>query len=412
MTTRTPALAPDEVSRVFRTVEDGVSYALEVPEYGLDFTIDRLRRDRHELIGELTVRCELPGAMTYDGVLGVGDLNLSSQRARTERATYLATRARAGEVDFRGLLDLFAQRVLTAERTGQPALDLRTLPRPAPDDTLEVDGLTLPRRHPSIVFGDGGAAKSYLSLFFLGRLAQRGLRVGLFDWELAGEDHRDRLERLFGQAMPAIAYVRCERPLVYETDRLRRIVREFSLDFVGYDSVAFACDGPPEAAEVAGRYFRAVRQIGPGSLHVAHVNRSETSDQKPFGSTFWHNGARSTWFGKLAEADENGRRLQLGLYHRKANLGRLLPAVGFEVLFTDEQTRFRRIDLATVPDLAAKLTIRQRIATALRSGAMTANAIADEVDADLESVKRTLRRHRSQFVVLPGGYHGLAQRNT
>jgi hypothetical protein len=31
-----------------------------------------------------------------------------------------------------------------------------------------------------------------------GHLDQAGMRVGLFDWELAGEDHRDRLERLFG----------------------------------------------------------------------------------------------------------------------------------------------------------------------------------------------------------------------
>ncbi|MGE0706166.1 MAG: hypothetical protein AB7P22_19775, partial [Vicinamibacterales bacterium] len=72
---------------------------------------------------------------------------------------------------------------------------------------------------------------------------------------------------------------------------MSRIAHDERLDFAIYDSVAFACDGPPEAAEVAADYFRAVRSIGIGSLHVAHVSKAENADQRPFGSAFWHNGA-------------------------------------------------------------------------------------------------------------------------
>ncbi len=404
---------PDAVAHAFHQLEEG-AYELRVEEAGVPFltlTIDRLRRESGALTGEFAVRCDLPGALTFDGTLSAADLNLSSQRARTERATYLCQRARTNEIDWRGLVDEFALRVLTAERKGQPAIDLRTLPRPEPDDMLEVDGLALPRRHPSILFGDGGAAKSYLLLYYLGTLARRGIRVGLFDWELAGEDHRDRLERLFGASMPAIPYVRCERPLVYEADRLRRICRDYSIDFAGFDSVAFASDGPPEAAEVAGRYFRAVRQIGVGSLHVAHVSKAEGADQKPFGSTFWSNSARSTWFCKLADTMPDSRRVSIGLFNRKSNLGALRPPVGFSISFEADRTRFTPASVADTPDLAAKLTVRQRIAAALRRGAMTAEALTNDVDADAETVKRTLRRYRSQFMVLPGGYFGLAQRD-
>ncbi len=300
--------------------------------------------------------------------------------------------------------------MLAAERKGQPSIDLRALPRSAPDELLEIDGLVLPRRHPSILFGDGGAAKSYLSLYFIGCLAKLGLRVALFDWELAGEDHRDRLERLFAEDMPPIVYARCERPLTIEVDRLRRIVREEGIEFAVFDSLAFGADGPPEAAEVAGRYFRAVRQIGVGSLLVAHITKGEGGDQKPFGSTFWSNGARATWFIKLAETTPDGREIHVGLFNRKCNLGALRSPLGFQFTFGENETICRRVALADIPDLAARLPVRQRMLQALRQGALSPEVLAEEIGAGIETVKRTARRYREQFTVLDGGQLGLLER--
>ena len=148
------------------------------------------------------------------------------------------------------------------------------------------------------LFGDGGDGKSLIALYLSVELTRLGLRVLYADWEFSGEDHRERLERITGPDMPdGICYAHCERPLVDEADRLRRIVGTERIDYLVADSVAFACDGPPEAAEVAARYFRALRRIGVGSLSIAHV-RQENGDQKPFGSSFWHNGFRSTTFAK------------------------------------------------------------------------------------------------------------------
>lgn len=402
----------DAVARNFQRIAEG-RYRLTLESLGIEFGIDRLRRRFDELWGELTVKCTLPGARTFDGVLSVADVNLSSQRARVERARYIATRAQADEIDWTGLLEEFVQRVLTADRAGEPAVLLRDLPRPKPDDTLSVDGLPLLARHPVIFFGDGGAAKSYFGLYAGGRLVQAGHRVGLFDWELAAEDHRDRLERLFGTNMPGVHYARCARPFVHELDRLRAIVQDERLDYVVFDSVAFACDGPPEAAEVAGRYFQTLRQLGSiGSLHIAHVSKADGSDQKPFGSAFWHNGARATWFVKLAETLPGGQTISIGLYNRKANLGPQRPAAGFEITFTDDKTSFRRINVADTPDLAGQLSIRQRMAHVLRNGAMSHDEIADQIQADVETVKRTARRYRQQFSLLPGGNLGLLERRT
>jgi len=389
----------------------GDLYRLSIPEAGIVFEIDRLRRDRHELIGELSVKCTLPGARTYDGALTIADFNLSSARARSERAKLLLDRSQA-ELDWTGFLEEFCQRVLAAERAGTPAIDLRELDRPAPDDTFQVEGLSLPRRHPTVIFGDGGAAKSYTALFIAGRLNQRGISVALFDWELAGEDHRDRLERLFGDFMPSILYARCERPLVHEVDRLKRIVAEKRIEYALYDSIAFACDGPPEAAEIASRYFRAARQIGAGSLHVAHVTKGEGSEDKPFGSVFWHNGARATWFAKIAEASPDGHVMSLGLFPRKANLGSLTRPTSFEISFDKNRTTFTRKDPSENPELAIKLSVHQRMIALLRRGAMSPDDLAKAIDVPKDTITKTVRRKEKIFVVLDSGKVALLQRVT
>jgi hypothetical protein len=316
-------------------------YRLAIAEIGVTVEVDRLRRDHHELVGELSVRCELPGARPVDGtgLLSIADMNLSSARARQDRAKLLIDRANTGnQLDWVGLVEEFCQ----ADRQGQPSVDLRTVERPnRAEAMLEIAGLVFPKCHPTIIFGDGDTGKSYLALWIAGSLAEMGLRVVLIDWEL---EHRERLELLFPDGMPYIEYMRCERALVHEADRIRRIVREKQIEFGVYDSVGAACDGPPESAETAGRYFRAVRQIGVGSLHIAHITKGENGDQKPFGSVFWHNLARCTC-------------KRLGLFNRKANLGPRRQAVGFTVTFTDDRTTFRRSDVADSPELAGKLTV-------------------------------------------------------
>jgi hypothetical protein len=312
----------------------------------------------------------------------------------------LSNRSNSKELDWSGYIEEFCQRVLAAGRNGQPAIDLREIPRPEADDSLLIEGVRLPRRHPTILFGDGGAAKSYLGLYLAGRMADRDFRVALFGWELAGEDHRDRPERFFGPAMPKVIYARCERPLVYEVDRLRRVAREDKIDFAVYDSIAFACDGPPESAEVTGRYFRAARQIGAGSLHIANITKGENADQKPFGSVFWHNGARATYYIKLANESLDGNILSVGVFNRKVNLGPLYQPTGFKITFTCERTLFEKADPIHTPDLAEKMTIRQRMTRLLQSGALGVQDLADELGTEANTVYKTVRRNKRMFTLL------------
>ena len=411
MPTTAEVFGPGDVGAMRRTFSASGEgrYLFGIPDLQLEFDVDRLRRERHELKGELAVRCGLAGARAVNGnSLSVADFNLSSARARTERARHLGRLADAVEIDWDRLLEEFCQRVLMAEREGQPAVLLREVPRPV-DDHLDVEGVRLHRRHPVIGFGDGGSFKSYLGLYWAGRLDQRGVRVLYCDWEFAAEDHRDRLERLFGADMPAVQYIRCERPLVFEMDRIRRIVREDAIEYAIYDSIAFACDGPPEASEVASAYFRAVRQVGVGSLHLAHVNRSDTGDKKPFGSSFWHNGARATWNIKTADQIPGSGELSIGLYNRKANIGPLRAAVGFRICFDDTRTTITRVDPRDVEELAVSLPLWQRVASELRGGPQTYAQLAKDLGAKVDSIIKATSRKTTTFTKVVGDDDGVSR---
>jgi hypothetical protein len=200
-----PAYVPmlsDDARREFR--RQGDAYVLRLPDLGIAFHVDRVRRDRHELVGELAVECGMAGARTVGGSLSVADFNLSSLTARVQRGLHLRERSRAEDVDWQGLLEELCQRVIAEERTGVAAVSLRDVPRPEADSGREVLGVPLLLRHPLILFGDGGSAKSYLALYMAGELARSGVRVGMLDWELDGGDHRVRLEAIYGGGRPTV----------------------------------------------------------------------------------------------------------------------------------------------------------------------------------------------------------------
>lgn len=390
-------------AREFRRLDED-AYELRLPGIGVEFHANYLRRERHETWGELVVLCDLVGARVVHGtnILSRGTFNFSNPQARYQRARQLADLSKAPELDWDRLLEELCVSVLSDREIGEPPQLLRDIARPGQDDALVVDGLTLLKRHGVILFGDGGAAKSYIALYLAGRLAQRGVRVGLFDWELAGEDHRDRLERLFGADMPPIWYRRCRHPLSVEVDGLRRLAREKALDYIVYDSVGFASHEKAESAESALTYFRAAGQIGGGGLHIAHVTKAgDGADQRPFGSAYWHNSARSTFFMERS-SESSDRDITIGMFNRKANLGRLQAPLAFRFEFMEDRTLVSRVDVGCVSDLAQKLPVWQRMKSELLNGARTLASLAETLGVPVDTLDRTVRRKRGLFVRVSG----------
>jgi hypothetical protein len=140
--------------------------------------------------------------------------------------------------------------------------------------------------------------------------------------------------------------------------------------------------------------------MGIGSLSVAHVNRSETGDQKPFGSAFFHNSARATWFVKATGSTAG---LTLGIFNRKNNLGERQAPFVLNVTFGDHVT-IQGADITAGEDLRQPVPLPQRLVALLKGGARNREEIAKEfIDVKPDSVRRTLDREikAGRIVKLP-----------
>jgi hypothetical protein len=186
--------------------------------------------------------------------------------------------------------------------------------------------------------------------------------------------------------VPDLLYVPClsEGPLSGQVDRLRAILSAHKIEYVVLDSVALACAGPPEDAAVALDFFQALGQLEVGSCLLAHINRSGDED-RPFGSTFWHNSARLTWNVKA---------------HQETDQDQLDLALHWE--FTPTRTTVTRTDLRRIPELAGGLPLNDRIAGILAGGPRTTQDLADVLNVGLETVRTTLKRDDGRrFVKIP-----------
>jgi hypothetical protein len=178
--------------------------------------------------------------------------------------------------------------------------------------------------------------------------------------------------------------------LTNQVDRLRSILREHRTDVLLGDSVGLMTDGPPEDAASALAFMQAVNRLEVKTAWLAHVNRSGDTD-RAFGSTFWHNSARATWYvKKVQETASTG--LDVGLFNRKTNEGPLHGPIGLHIEFESERTVIRRTDIGSVPELASGMSVKERIAVTVRPGAQTIAVIAERTGLSVENVRKVVNR--------------------
>jgi hypothetical protein len=342
-------------------------------------------------------------ARAGDRVLPETGINLTNDRARLALAAAIE-RLRPGP-DWRARMDEAARLVLGAYREGDPAVDLAELPAAIASEPWLVAPL-LVRDEPTILYGDGGTHKSRTALLLAGTVASgRSIAPGIeaptlagtvlyADWEQTAQVARARLADLCnGRAPSGVIYVRCARPFVHEAERLGRIAMDCGAVLLVLDSVGFGLSGSGSDDDVAASYFRELRGLGLSSLLIHHTPKVG-DPTRPYGSTYWTNGARLAW--QMTAANPGQDCALVTMICRKRNDGPLLSPKGLSYTFADGRVSAFLGDAAPAEDDdtdRAAGTLRYLIRRALGAGPMSAADLAVDVDAKPASVRRVLERY-------------------
>ncbi len=222
-------------------------------------------------------------------------------------------------------------RVGTVELEDHPDtdLDVRILTDIEPAD---VTDLLLERLDPvdhTILFGDGGTGKGMIAAWWASCLtrgwgldkkpAHNALRmkVLILDYENHAEtEWRKRVES-FGGNLDHVIIVRPIAAIWDIAGNVAELIKELKIDYVIVDSALYACTGADAyTPEAATKYSLAITQFRKPVLTLAHKTKSKDDQDKPFGSVFWHNGARLT-----ISVDAKGYDDPREIHTRKANHG-------------------------------------------------------------------------------------------
>ncbi|MCI0778092.1 MAG: AAA family ATPase, partial [Chloroflexi bacterium] len=379
--------------------ETADGYVVSLPEDGgfIRFEasdIDSTRRRSLDIM--LTVRCELPGTTKdqFSGRLNVTSLsNRESFRRQLDEMF-------GKEGGWTRRLNIACSMVRKAHNERDNSIVLLEAPEVTTQHLLAPYMLT---DGPTIIFGQGGSAKTYLALAwsacialgmpFLGSPVQQAA-VLFIDYESTPGVMKKRLEKVLAgmgmaNSLPPIFYWPATAPLVDMVPALQHEILKDDIGMVVVDSVMLAAGADAERAETAGRYFGALRRLGVPSLNVGHVTKAG-GDQFPFGSIFWHNSARLTWNVKLRHEEDD--TVHLGLFNREANDGPQEHPQGLRISFDglDGPVTIAREGLDAEWD--KELSNPERIRGELRAGKCSVKELAEALELSEAIIRTTLNR--------------------
>lgn len=286
-----------------------------------------------------------------------------------------------------------------------PYISLGSLPLTEPSYLIEN---FLPSDCISLIYGDGGQGKSYLSLYlavliaigkpFLGMVVKKGKLLYL-DFELSPELQRQRLERICkGLSIePAclannLFYLApgIQDNIPANLTELIPVVNEDDFDLIIIDSIGAALTGDPEAARDICRLFQQIRELGTVLLldHQAKKQKGDKASEKtPFGSAYKFNLSRNVWHLNAKPSEDN--TLNCLLRHTKSNFSALRESLGLSFRFDNGAFTIETYEPG--PEFSEHLSLKDQIIIALSElGEATAKEIAEEAGLELNSVKATI----------------------
>lgn len=385
----------------------GLEFSWE--EEKLKITVSRIRLHKDgRVTGELLVTTSAPG---YSPLLHQAQLNFTASRSMTSLANLLEKRYPDAEWD--SLIEQLCYYTLDRVRRGEPVYELWTnqeIQRPS-----YLIYPILPMNQPTIIFGDPASGKSLVALVLaicmilpwydnpLGLTAPPVSHTPLMlDYELDAETTRWRLKCLQeGMGLPTLSlnYRRCALPLAEDVEQIEHHVDDTKSDVIIIDSLGPACGGDLKDAETALRFFNALRQLKVTSLIIAHTSKERDRKTKTvFGSVFFEAISRSIW--EIRSLQEHGEsEIDIGLFHRKANISKLHHPLGFKMKFGDDYTEVMEEDARTIDEFLQRMSTQTRITEELKPGKRAVKDLAEALGIPQNTVSQSLRRMKSKGLV-------------
>lgn len=380
------------------------------------FDFARITRSAGSMDCELTVEHLNPA---YEREPYSIRINILSASARSQLETALGKQF-GKDINWTTMVSIAFSRVRQAHNEIDRTTHVWNLPdMDEPEFLVET---LLPSDSDTIVFGDGSSGKTYLTYAMALEIATGGTFCGMrvrqggvliLDYETGERMVKFRLRRLLaGMGMDPdilselpIHYIHADAPLPEMVDALRQAITRHDIRLLIIDAAGDACGGEPEKAGVVLNYFNACAELPVTRLHVAHVTNAEmeVSAKRPFGSRYWHNRARRTWFVKR-DQEEDSDEIDVGFICRKVNDGRLPRPRAFHIQFDGDNgpVHVRAEDFRQVPAFEIDQSHGDRVASFLAraDGPQLIVDIAAETGIDPKVVDMTLRRGRDKRFVL------------
>lgn len=403
---------------------------LPTDEGPVRFDFDRIQRSSGVIDCEMVVTHTNPA---YESEPYATRINLLSASARSQLETALRKQFAPSAVNWTTMVSAAFARARQAHNEIDRTAHISALPdmeRP----TFLIDTL-LPEGTDTILFGDGSSGKTFLAyamglqVAVGGRFCGMKARMGgviILDYETGEAMVKFRMKRVMLGAgvdpvlLPELPIHYMDAggvPLPEMIESLKRAIDRHDVKLVIIDAAGDACGGEPEKAGVVLNYFNACAELKATKLHIAHVTNSEmeVSAKRPFGSRYWHNRARRTWFVKRDQEEESDQ-VDVGLTCRKANDGRLPKPLAFRVDFEGDSGAVR-ITAQSFNDVAAfesDQTVADRVTSFLlgHDGPALIVEIAEGTGIPTANVKTTLNRGKgTRFQLLSDGSGGRGRQN-
>ena len=403
---------------------NGPIYYVEWTDLQISMKFDRLREHKDTVSAEVKIEADLPATASH---LHQARINLVSTQQRKSLAGFLEQRTNGAVADWQGMVEQATIMVLSEYRKGEPVVKIGDVPQ-----SERLQFLIEPVMRAGQInlwWGPGGSGKTTMADYLatlvseglsgedMGMLAEPG-NVLYLDWETDSEEHSDRIRKIQAglgvETASDIFYRYCSQALASDIEEIQAIVAEHKIDFVIADSLGQACGDEPNEAKPVLAYFNALRTLRrvvtlEGGQEIVRPVTSLTIDHptkegKLYGSVYKFNQARSIFeFKKSQEPGDDF--LEVGIFHRKMNNGKLIKPLGFRLVYSDHDIRCSRTDVREVPEFDSYISAKEKLRMALKAGSLSVADAAEETGLSEDTTRKTLNRHLELFTRLSSGDH-------